>query len=334
MSSLKDTKQVAKKLVTWYRNHQRDLPWRQQTKAYPIWISEVMLQQTTSQAVIPYYKKFLKRFPTLKSLAVAPQEDVLEHWAGLGYYSRARNLHKAAQIMNEQGFPQSYKDLLPLPGFGPYTSRSVASLAFGEAVGVLDGNVIRVLCRLLNLKVQWWKTKERQQLQDVADVLASQGPSSPINQGLMELGATICTPTNPSCLICPLRPHCIACHKQTQDLLPLAKPKKTREILLWKPLVVLKKKQLAVTENNYAPFLKKAKLPPGEIRRLKKKPKSFAYKHTITHYDIYTQLPAKPLSAKDLKGLTQTVEWISLDKVHKQIPYNLVTKALKHLELL
>ena len=150
------TKQFEKdrdSLITWYKENKRDLPWRNPQGSrgskdpYRIWISEVMLQQTTVTAVIPFYEKFMNRFPKVQDLAQAKIEDVYEYWAGLGYYSRARNLHKAAQMFAENGFPKTAAELIEYPGLGPYTSRAIASLAFGEKVGVLDGNVIRVLSR-------------------------------------------------------------------------------------------------------------------------------------------------------------------------------------------
>lgn len=144
-------------LVAWYQKNKRVLPWRKDRNPYRIWISEVMLQQTTVAAVVPFYERFLERFPTVDDLAKASIEQVYEVWAGLGYYSRARNLHKAAQSIFEHGFPQKAEQLIELSGFGPYTSRAVASLAFNEHVGVLDGNVIRVLTRRYGLDIPWWE---------------------------------------------------------------------------------------------------------------------------------------------------------------------------------
>jgi A/G-specific adenine glycosylase len=200
----------SRNLIDWYRGIRRDLPWRKDRDPYRIWISEVMLQQTTVVAVIPFYEKFLKRFPTLKDLAISPVEDVLEYWAGLGYYSRARNLHKSSQVLHVNGFPKTAAELLELPGFGPYTARAVSSLAFDEKTGVLDGNVIRILSRKFGRSVEWWKPKGRNELQEIADALAQTEHSADLNQGMMELGATICTPAKPACLLCPWQRSCLA----------------------------------------------------------------------------------------------------------------------------
>ncbi len=157
------------RFLEWYRKNRRDLPWRHTRDPYSIWISETMLQQTTTQAVIPFYERFLKRFPDVRSLAAGRLEDVFEMWSGLGYYSRARNLHKAAKALAERRFPRRFEELIELPGFGPYTARAVASLAFGQEAGVLDGNVIRVLSRVHDLAEEWWKTSGRKKLQTLSD---------------------------------------------------------------------------------------------------------------------------------------------------------------------
>lgn len=324
----------AQNLTTWFKDNHRDLPWRKNQDPYRIWISEVMLQQTTSQAVIPYYNKFIARFPTVKSLADAPQTEVLAHWAGLGYYSRARNLHAAAKILNAEGFPKTFRELIELPGFGPYTARAVSSLAFEEPVGVLDGNVIRILSRKYGLKTEWWKTTERDALQNIADALASsQKKSSPVNQAMMELGATVCTPKSPSCFICPWNKTCVARAKGIEALLPLKKQKKEGLIVLWQPVVVLKNKKMAFVENDYAPFLKGSKILPGQIQILKERPKKFDYKHTITKYEIYTIVPEIKSNSPDLKKHESAVIWLDLKKISEQVPYNLVLKTLKHLNL-
>ncbi|MFN8943830.1 MAG: A/G-specific adenine glycosylase, partial [Pseudobdellovibrionaceae bacterium] len=155
-------------LKTWYLQNQRPLPWRKNQNPYAVWISEVMLQQTTVQAVIPFYERFLKRFPTVKSLADASLDDVYSYWSGLGYYSRARNIHSAAQIIAQNGFPQSYQQLMFLPGFGPYTARAVSSISFQENVGVVDGNVIRVISRVFGRNDDWWQNKQRDEYQKIA----------------------------------------------------------------------------------------------------------------------------------------------------------------------
>lgn len=324
--------QMANELVEWYQHNHRDLPWRKNRDPYRIWISEVMLQQTTSQAVIPYYQKFMDKFPTVHKLAQAPLPSVLESWAGLGYYSRARNLHKSAQILSQKGFAKSYEQLLELPGFGPYTARAVSSFAFDEPVGVLDGNVIRVLSRYLGQRIQWWSTAGRERLQTAADELAQTQKSHDVNQALMEIGATMCTPKSPSCFLCPWSKGCQARKLGLQDELPMKKEKKLSQRILWRPQIIVKGKNIALTENNYAPFLKKAKIFPGSISFIKDKPKVFTYKHTITTYEIYIQLPKSVGNKKSLQ-LDDSLDWVPLADIKQVAPYNLLLKAFKYINL-
>jgi A/G-specific adenine glycosylase len=324
--------QLGKSLLAWYNENHRDLPWRRDRDAYRIWISEVMLQQTTVAAVVPYYERFLKRFPNLQSLASAPLEDVIEHWAGLGYYSRARNLHKAAISLATTGFPKTHAKLIELPGFGPYTSRAVSSLAFDEKVGVLDGNVIRVLSRVYGQNVDWWMPKVRDQLQISADEIASTGPSHLLNQGLMELGATVCTPHNPICLLCPWKKQCVARQKDLIAELPKKRPRKQSEVWVWTAQIHKKKDQIALVKNDYAPFLKGQPIFPGTIKRQTQKPKTFDLKHGITHHDIYIRV--EHLASTPVKSNTVEIQWVPVKDLKKVNPSNLLTKILQHLSSL
>jgi len=207
------TAKLRKELLTWYTHNRRDLPWRHSRDPYAIWVSEIMLQQTRVAVVVERYKAFLERFPSLVSLALAPEQDVLALWSGLGYYRRARMLHKAAQFVVSQrqgNLPVTAEELRLLPGIGAYTAAAIASIAHGEPVAVVDGNVERVLCRL-----QGWELGSRaggSVLRRKIDALASQlvDPAHPgdFNQAMMELGATVCTPRNPSCSACPLAKTC------------------------------------------------------------------------------------------------------------------------------
>ena len=318
-------------LLNWYRQNQRPLPWRKNRDPYRVWISETMLQQTTTEAVKPYYEKFLKRFPTVEDLANSPIESVLEMWAGLGYYSRARNLHKAAQELAEKGFARSYQKLIELPGFGPYTSRAVSSIAFGEEVGVLDGNVIRVLSRKNNLALEWWRPKERDILQKKADEVVAGGPSHELNQALMELGATICTPQNPKCLLCPWLSTCEGQKKQTHTLLPLKKPKAAGETWHWKATVYTRQNRIYLVENTGAPFLKGQWLLPAEAKKVKTAPQKFTFKHGITRYDIYVSIEKKSqISAQHKK---QQGRWVELEKLAQISPFSLMTKALESIQI-
>ena len=322
MTAKYDHKLDHKQLTQWYKKNLRPLPWRENKNPYRIWLSEVMLQQTTVVAVIPYFEKFLKKFPTVHDLADAPESEVLEAWAGLGYYSRARNLHKAAKALAAQGFPETAAELLELPGFGPYTSRAVASIAFGEKVGVLDGNVIRVLSRRYGLKLEWWNSKGRDILQSISNDLAALGSADVVNQALMELGATVCTPQKVTCMLCPWAATCVAREKNLVDTLPIKKPRKDSEVWVWKPLVSVKNSKVALIKNDYAPFLKGQMIFPGEIAKEKNKPKAYDAKHNITHHDIFIQISQR----KSIPG--KNVEWVDIKDLKKINPSSLLQKVL------
>ena len=282
-----------------------------------------MLQQTTTTAVIPYFERFLGRFPDLQSLARAPANSVTEAWAGLGYYSRARNLHKAAQLFQRNGgIPKTHLELAEYPGFGPYTSRSVASLAFDQPVGVVDGNVIRVLSRLEAQDWNWWQANVRAEIQSRADAWVEAVSSYEMNQALMELGRTLCTPQSPSCRLCPLSRHCLSLHAGEVELRPRPKPRRTREIWQWEPQVNIKKQRVLLRKNLHVPFLRGQWMLPGAARQLKAKPKSFDYRHSITHHDIYVTLrtPVPKIEADD--------KWILLKEIRRYVPASLVQKAL------
>lgn len=219
----------SKRLLTWYGRHKRDLPWRRTRAPYRIWLSEILLQQTRVEAVIPYYERFLKRFPDVFALANASTDEVLKTWEGAGYYARARNLHRAAQIVaNERGgkFPRTVKGLLELPGVGRYTAGAIASIAFGVNTPVVDGNVARVLCRYFGIREDPKASATQKQLWEIATDLVPKGHAGEFNQALMELGATVCLPKNPRCLLCPVNQDCVARRKGLQNVLPVKRAKK------------------------------------------------------------------------------------------------------------
>jgi A/G-specific adenine glycosylase len=202
-----------KALLKWFGQFQRDLPWRRSKDPYRIWVSEIMLQQTRVAAVIPYYERFLERFPDVRALAEASEEEVLRLWAGLGYYSRARNLQKAArQIVALHGgeFPRDTEAVHALPGIGSYTGGAVLSIAFGARQAVLDGNVARVLARLQAIPGDLREARRWESLQKTADELLEPAAPGDWNQAMMELGATVCTPKAPQCLLCPMARFCEA----------------------------------------------------------------------------------------------------------------------------
>ncbi len=216
-------------LLAWFDDHQRPMPWRETRDPYHIWISEVMLQQTQVATVIPYFERFTARFPTVGDLAAAPLDDVLKHWEGLGYYSRARNLQKAAQqIVTEHGsvFPDDYAAIRALPGVGDYTAGAVASIAFNLPEPAVDGNVFRVLARLFLIADDIAQPRSRRRFEAVARELIPPGEAWRFNQALMELGATVCTAANPRCGECPVAAWCQARATERVRELPV-KSKKT-----------------------------------------------------------------------------------------------------------
>ena len=220
----------AEEIIRWYQKHQRNLPWRQTQDPYIIWLSEVILQQTRVAQGMPYFYNFAEAFPTVYDLAAARQEQVLRLWQGLGYYSRARNLHACAkEIVEHYGgrFPQSYQELLKLKGVGAYTAAAIASFAFNETVPVIDGNVYRVLGRVFGIKNDIASIQGQKKFREQAEVLVPEGKANVYNQAIMEFGALQCTPSNPACLLCPLSEMCYAYQHGLQRELPV-KVKKTK----------------------------------------------------------------------------------------------------------
>jgi A/G-specific adenine glycosylase len=220
---LPDVAEIRRRLLAWYRKHKRDLPWRRTADPYRIWVSEIMLQQTRVAAVIPYYERFLTLFPDASALASATEQDLLAAWAGLGYYSRARNLQKAARVIVElPHFPSDYAAMRGLPGVGDYTAAAVASIAFGKPHAVLDGNVLRVLCRLVAEPGDVKSLVVRRRIATIAETLLDRARPGEFNQALMELGATVCVPKQPLCDECPVRLHCEARRQGNENQLPLS----------------------------------------------------------------------------------------------------------------
>lgn len=231
-----DISKLQSALLDWYQDHKRDLPWRGETDPYRILLSEVLLQQTRVDQAIPYYQRFLKQFPTLQALARADLEAVLKAWEGCGYYTRARNLHKLAQVLLEHrrhsrahtrcpgaSLPKTYGELLELPGLGAYTAAAVASIAFDQPVAAVDGNVRRVVSR-------WnaWEKPSLKQLQEAAQAALDQARPGDWNQAMMELGATLCRPKNPACPRCPVARFCQG--KTNPQRYPAAKPRKQQSV--------------------------------------------------------------------------------------------------------
>jgi A/G-specific adenine glycosylase len=220
----------SKLLIEWYLQNRRDLPWRKTTHPYPIWLSEIMLQQTRVAQGLPYFLKFMEAFPTVFDLANAPEEQVLKLWQGLGYYSRARNLHATAQYIAYELngiFPPDYNSLLKLKGVGDYTAAAIASIAYGEPVPVVDGNVYRVLARVYGVDADISSSGAKKQFTELAASLLPEGEASAFNQAMMEFGALQCVPKGPDCAVCVFNANCVALQTGRVNELPV-KLKKTK----------------------------------------------------------------------------------------------------------
>jgi len=247
----KRIQQFQQSLIKWYRRHQRPLPWRDTSDPYYIWISEVMLQQTQVNTVIPYYLKFIQQYPTLKDLAATSLQNVLKSWEGLGYYSRARNFHKAAKIIikNHNGsIPEDSSEFNKLPGVGDYITASVQSIAFHQPLAVVDGNVKRVLARILQLNEPVNSSKMHKDFKKYADKFLLPSQPGTFNQAMMELGAIICKPAQPTCKDCPVRKFCLSFNNDTTRKFPKRLPSKTVPEYHIAAAIVQKNGRLLITQ--------------------------------------------------------------------------------------
>ena len=251
------TRKFQESLLNWYSRNKRKLPWRVSLDPYRIWISEIMLQQTQVQTVVPYYERFLKRFPNLEELAAAPQDEVLALWAGLGYYSRARSLHAAARIIIEKyegKFPVMMEDILALPGVGRYTAGAILSIAMNQELPIVDGNVRRVISRLHAID----KDAPESFFWDQASSWIPEGRASDFNQAVMELGALVCTHSNPLCRVCPVDSFCQAKQLGIQDRIPVPRSARATESIRLVMLVLEQRNRILLSRQQKAEFL------PGE----------------------------------------------------------------------
>ena len=317
-------------LLAWYRSGHRDLPWRASRDPYRVWVSEIMLQQTRAQAVIPYYQRFLSRFPSVETLAAAAEQDVLALWSGLGYYSRARNLHRAAQqIVASGGFPRDYQAIRDLPGIGDYTAAAVASIAFGLPHAVLDGNVLRVVARVENDAADIASARTRQRFRAVAQQWLDPAHPGHFNQALMELGATVCLPRNPLCLVCPLSACCRARELGTAAQLPV-KLRKTQPVRISAVLLVVRHRGRILLRQREAAATRMAgfwDLPsPEQLPAAKLGARIGEIRHTITHHHYTFEVRTATASLPPDGGFA----WFTIAQL-AEIPFS--TTARKALQL-
>jgi A/G-specific adenine glycosylase len=268
-----DATALRRKLARWYERNARDLPWRRTRDPYAIWISEIMLQQTRVAAAIPYYQRFLERFPDAQSLAAAPEVEVLAAWSGLGYYSRARNLRKAARLIADRGgFPQDYAAIRELPGIGDYTAAAIASIAYGLPYAVVDGNVRRVTARLVN--------RADPDVHEVANLLLDRRNPARSNQALMELGALVCLPRAPVCETCPVAAHCEARRLGTQDDVPARRERPAPQRLTRTLLLIRKREKILLVPGSRVLGFWELPEPFAQAQVGRK---LGAFRHTILH---------------------------------------------------
>ncbi len=268
-----DIRQFRERLLNWYRTARRNFPWRRTRDPYRILVSEIMLQQTQAETVVPYYKRFLERFPDLETLAESPAEDVLKLWQGLGYYRRARYLREAARTVlraHDGAIPTSARELQMLPGVGEYTAAAVASIVFQEPVAVVDGNVTRVLSRVFQLTAPVGSSSLKNQLRRFANQLLSPEKPGDFNQAIMELGATVCTPRSPECARCPIHPFCQAAQNGEPESYPVPRTRPPVPVvhaavgLVWQDDKLLLTKRFASAMLGGLWELPGGKIEPGE----------------------------------------------------------------------
>lgn len=320
-------RQFRGELLTWFHMHKRDLPWRRTRDPYAIWISEIMLQQTRVAVVIPYYERFLARFPDFRSLAEAPESELLAHWAGLGYYHRARNLKRAANRMQELGrFPATFAEIRLLPGVGDYTAAAVASISFNLPHAVVDGNVLRVLSRILGDPTDIAGSSARKHFSALMDKLLDREQPGAFNQAVMELGATICLPANPQCLLCPVSDLCRARSSGRQNDLPVktAAQKSVREerVLFWMErsgnVLAWKRPQASRLMPGFWELPERDQFPELAASR-----KLGSFRHTITfhnyRFEVVQATPPRNLGP---------CQWIALDDL-ALLPASTILKKAK-----
>jgi A/G-specific adenine glycosylase len=347
-----DKRYFSKKVVKWYKVNYRDLPWRNTREPYRIWLSEIILQQTRVSQGLPYYERFVEKYPTVGALAKAPEQEILRLWQGLGYYSRARNLHKCAKkIVEELGgvFPDTFEGLRQLPGIGDYTAAAIASIAHRQPVAVVDGNVFRVLARIFGIATPINSGEGKKKFTELANELIDKKAPDTHNQAMMEFGALFCTPKNPLCLECDFKPSCEAFRSNLQYVLPVKLKskksqqryfnyyvvkkgnsfamKKREEKDIWHGLYdfVLEESDQLLKEHSNAAALPQ-KLAGKEIAVSK------TYKHILSHQTIYARFILIDATAK-IK-LPEGVEFYSTTQIAELPKPVLISRFLADSDLL
>jgi A/G-specific adenine glycosylase len=342
---------VSQSLLAWYAKHARDLPWRRQRDPYAVWVSEVMLQQTRVETVIPYYSRWMDRFPTVEVLAAASRDEVLGIWEGLGYYRRAHNLHQTAHILvNEYGgkLPREVDKLRSLPGIGPYTAAAIAAIAFNCDVVALDGNLRRVISRLIDLPIDPRSSEGKRQLHSWALGTLPAGQSSTFNQALMDLGATVCVPRIPDCLVCPLARFCLAFQHGVQHERPVRAQRRPIPHITAAAAVLRRGEQVFIGRRPEGVLLgglwefPGGRLEPGEslqacLRReigeelsveVEVGAKLGAFKHTYTHFHVTVHAFECELKGEEPQALEHSeVRWVHPERL-REYPMGKVDRAI------
>ncbi len=321
--------QCAEKLLAWYDHDHRPLPWRQKVNIYHTWVCEVMSQQTTLAVVVPKFSEFVNHLPTVYDLAACDEEKLRQLWSGLGYYARARNLNNGAKFIVEQldgCFPQLYHEWLKIPGCGPYTASVITSICFNEKVACVDGNVVRVVSRLLALSEDVWSSSGQSAIQThVAEMIPDERPGD-FNQAMMELGATVCRKSKPLCLLCPLQEQCLAFAQNCIEICPPKKPRRDAvdvelfALLFWRKAadtLAIANRTKGFLSNTFGfPLIQaieasqaKKVLQSLEHLQLFELPSQFS--HRITHHRI----SGKVLVAQEVENLSITTESVAWQKL-------------------
>ena len=325
----------SQQVVQWYLEHGRhDLPWRRKVTPYRIWISEIMLQQTQVKTVIPYFKNFIKKFPSQKSLSEASEDQVLAAWSGLGFYRRARNIFATKEIIKKNygnRFPNEFKKIIELPGIGKSTAGAIMSLAYLDPHPILDGNVKRVISRLLKKELELLKEAE---LWKLSQEMVNRDDCFSYTQGIMDLGATICTPSNPSCSKCPVSSQCLSAFKVRS--VKKNKAVRVKKVIVMNLSLIQTKKSLLLVKNETDSIWKNLWLPfqSGSIKNHINNFKLTANQkinHELTHRKLEINLKTYS-SAKELEIKTnQTYKWIKKDRIEEYGLPKPISKVIKEL---